>query len=138
MLENVCTGVVPEFFAAANSGRGFVSFYGEIFNTDKIKRRFLIKGGPGTGKSTLMRRIAESACRKGEQVCLYRCSSDPSSLDGVIINGEVAVIDSTAPHTVEPEPGPCDLRHHGGSRRSSCGRRLHGRWLHRCIFAVHP
>ena len=103
MLENVCTGVVPEFFAAANSGRGFVSFYGEIFNTDKIKRRFLIKGGPGTGKSTLMRRIAESACRKGDQVCLYRCSSDPSSLDGVIINGEVAVIDSTAPHTVEPE-----------------------------------
>ena len=36
MLENVCTGVVPEFFAAANSGRGFVSFYGEIFNTDNL------------------------------------------------------------------------------------------------------
>lgn len=103
MLENVCAGVVPEFFAAANSGRGFVSFYDEIFNTDKIKRRFLIKGGPGTGKSTLMRRVADSAHCNGAQVCLYRCSSDPSSLDGVLINGEIAVLDSTAPHAVEPE-----------------------------------
>lgn len=103
MLGDIRAGVTPEFFAAANSGRGFVSFYDEIFNSDKIKRRFLIKGGPGTGKSTLMRRIAESARLRGESVCLYRCSSDPSSLDGVVLNGEVAVIDSTAPHAVEPE-----------------------------------
>jgi hypothetical protein len=33
----------------------------------------------------------------------YRCSSDPTSLDGVIINAKVAIIDSTAPHTVEAE-----------------------------------
>ncbi|MBO7303540.1 MAG: hypothetical protein J6U68_05085 [Clostridia bacterium] len=92
-----------ELFAAVNSGRGFVSFYDEIFGNEKILRRYLIKGGPGTGKSTLMRRIAEEAERQGMQVERYRCSSDPSSLDGVIINGRVAVIDSTAPHTVDAE-----------------------------------
>lgn len=92
-----------EFFAAANSGKGFVSFYGEIFNAPAIERRYLIKGGPGTGKSTFMRRIAEEAESSGMSVERYRCSSDPASLDGIIINGRVAVIDSTAPHAEEAE-----------------------------------
>ena len=92
-----------EFFAAVNSGRGFVSFYNEIFGGEKILRRYLIKGGPGTGKSTLMRRISDEAEASGFDVVRYRCSSDPSSLDGVVINGKVAVIDSTAPHAVEAE-----------------------------------
>lgn len=91
------------FFAAANSGKGFVSFYNEIFNSEKIKRRYLIKGGPGTGKSTLMRSIADMAEEVGIKVLYYRCSSDPMSLDGIILNESVAVIDSTAPHSVEAE-----------------------------------
>ena len=92
-----------ELFAAANSGKGFTSFYGEIFKSEDIKRRYLIKGGPGTGKSTFMRRIAEAAEKKGDKVEYYRCSSDPSSLDGIIINKSVAIIDSTAPHSEELE-----------------------------------
>ena len=95
-----CQGA--EFFAAANSGEGFVSFYEQIFNSSEIKRRYLIKGGPGTGKSTLMRRAAAQAEEKGASVVYYHCSSDPSSLDGIIIDGKIAVIDSTAPHTIEP------------------------------------
>ena len=91
-----------EFFAAANSGNGFVSFYDKIFDSDKIVRRYLIKGGPGTGKSTFMRRIATALQSRGLSVRYYRCSSDPSSLDGIIIDGKIAVIDSTAPHNVEP------------------------------------
>ena len=89
-------------FAAANSGRGFVSFYEEIFNSPNIIRRFLIKGGPGTGKSSFMRRLAGVLEDNGYALEYYRCSSDPSSLDGIIIDGRIAIIDSTAPHTVEP------------------------------------
>ena len=92
-----------EFFAAANSGRGFVSFYNEIFKNDNICRRYLIKGGPGTGKSTFMRRVADKAQNLGMRVKRYRCSSDPTSLDGVIINDCVAIIDSTSPHAEEAE-----------------------------------
>lgn len=91
-----------DYFAAANSGRGFVSFYGEIFNSPNIERRYLIKGGPGTGKSTFMRRVAEEASERGMHVVRYRCSSDPDSLDGIIINDRIALIDSTAPHAEEP------------------------------------
>ena len=92
----------PEFFAAANSGEGFVSFYEEIFNSKEIVKRYLIKGGPGTGKSSFMRKVADDAKKKGSFVTYYHCSSDPSSLDGIIIDGKTAVIDSTAPHVIEP------------------------------------
>ena len=47
------------FFAAANTGRGFVSYFDEIFFCDDIKQRYVIKGGPGTGKSSIMRRVAK-------------------------------------------------------------------------------
>lgn len=91
------------FFAAANSGKGFFSFYNEIFNSASICRRYLIKGGPGTGKSSFMRKTAFAMEKRGIPVEYYYCSSDPSSLDGIIIGGKIAVIDSTAPHSVEAE-----------------------------------
>jgi hypothetical protein len=100
--ENICTDN-QGFFAAANSGRGFISFYKQIFGGEGIERRYLIKGGPGTGKSTLMSRIADRAEALSLSVERYRCSSDPSSLDGIIINKRVAVIDSTAPHAEDAE-----------------------------------
>ena len=59
-------------FAAANSGRGFVSFYENIFNAPNIVRRYLIKGGPGTGKSSFMRRVAAFAEDNGYPVEYYR------------------------------------------------------------------
>ena len=100
--ENIVTDG-REFFAAANSGNGFFSFYDKIFGREEIERRYLIKGGPGTGKSTFMRKIADTALKSGVEVERYRCSSDPASLDGIIIGGRVAVIDSTAPHAEECE-----------------------------------
>ena len=90
-------------FAALNSGKGFISYYHKVFGTPEIKRRYIIKGGPGTGKSSLMRKIAASAENRGKNVEYIQCSSDPSSLDGIIIDGCVAVLDGTAPHVYEPE-----------------------------------
>lgn len=92
-----------EHFAALNSGRGFVSFYKDVFGARQIKRRYIIKGGPGTGKSSFMRRVARIAEERGRRVEYFRCSSDPESLDGIIIDGETAFMDGTAPHTYEPE-----------------------------------
>lgn len=93
----------PGFFAAANSGEGFKSFYGEIFSSEKLLRRYLIKGGAGSGKSSLLRRVAEYLGERGHSVEYYYCSSDYTSLDGVIVDGRVALVDSTAPHILEPE-----------------------------------
>lgn len=98
-----------ELFAAVNSGRGFESFYGEIFGRDEISVRYLIKGGPGTGKSTFMKKVAETAELAGYAVEYYKCSSDPDSLDAVVLDGRIAIMDSTAPHAEEPAlPGARD------------------------------
>lgn len=96
-------------FAASNSGKGFFSFYEDIFNRRSLEKRYLIKGGPGTGKSHLLRAVADYASGMGSTVEHYRCSSDPDSLDGLIIDGRIAVLDATAPHAVDTDlPGARD------------------------------
>lgn len=98
-----------ELFAAANSGEGFYSFYSPVFERDGVERRYLIKGGPGTGKSSFLREVARQAESRGVAVEYYRCSSDPDSLDGLILDGRIALLDATAPHTAEPTlPGVRD------------------------------
>ena len=90
-----------EFFAAANTAEGFLSYFDEVFFAPRIERRYIIKGGPGTGKSSLMRLIARRAEQKGLIVEYYYCSSDTESLDGVIIGSRVAIFDGTAPHSYD-------------------------------------
>ena len=51
-----------------NSYGGFVSHYRDCFAQE---RRYIIKGGPGCGKSTLMRRIAHEAEQRGLEVEYY-------------------------------------------------------------------
>lgn len=88
------------YFAAANTCDGFVSYYDKIFS--KLDKLYVIKGGPGTGKSSLMRELGTRAENHGNSVEYFYCSFDPDSLDGLIINGCVGVIDGTAPHVYEP------------------------------------
>lgn len=100
------------YFVTANGYHGFRSYYGEAYRSDAFTRIFVLKGGPGTGKSRLMREVAEAAANMGAAVdCIY-CSSDPTSLDGVIANAgdkRVAILDGTAPHTrCTPLPGVVD------------------------------
>ena len=98
------------YFAAANTERGFVSLFGEIFDAKSLSHFYIIKGGPGTGKSTFMKNIAMEAKARGLDTELYYCSADTRSLDGVVIPELcVAIADGTSPHTLEPRfPGACD------------------------------
>ena len=89
------------YFAASNSGKGFVSYFGEIFDPECLEHIYIIKGGPGTGKSYFMRMIATEAEKKGKKVVYYYCSSDQSSLDGIIIDEKIAFLDGTAPHDTD-------------------------------------
>ncbi|MBO5883210.1 MAG: hypothetical protein J6Q78_02245 [Clostridia bacterium] len=98
-MSNISTAA----FAAANSGYGFRSFYEQIFNDSGIKKRYIIKGGPGTGKSSFMKTIGKKQEECGRTVEYYLCSSDPDSVDGIVIDGKIAMMDGTAPHTVDTE-----------------------------------
>jgi len=91
------------FFLGANSSRGFFSFYDELIDLKKAKAVYILKGCPGCGKSSLMKKIVAAAEKKGLGVERIYCSSDPDSLDGIILPElSTAVVDGTAPHVVEP------------------------------------
>ena len=92
------------YFASSNTAAGFRSDFEGIFGG--ARRIIVLKGGPGTGKSAFLRAAAtaaEAAGRRGER---FYCSSDPASLDGILADGELAIVDGTAPHVWEPKlPG---------------------------------
>ena len=97
------------YFVASNSKNGFCSYYQECFDDKRIHRVYAIKGGPGTGKSRFMRDVATCAKQNGRSVEYIYCSSDPDSLDGIILTHgkeSIALLDATAPHVYEPSnPG---------------------------------
>lgn len=99
-----------DYFGAANTSTGFFNLFGEIFSPEKLDKIFILKGGPGCGKSTTIRRISEKGSSLGYNVENIFCSSSPTSFDGVIIPElSIAVIDGTAPHTVDPVyPAVCE------------------------------
>jgi len=100
------------YFAAANGYDGFRSYFGEVFDPESFLDIYILKGGPGTGKSSLMKKCANTLSTKVKSYELIYCSSDPKSLDGVIIStdkGRVAILDGTAPHATDPKiPGAVD------------------------------
>ena len=94
-------GTVKTVFPGNNSIRGFHSFYRS--GLSGMERICILKGGPGTGKSSLMRHIAEHFSESGWDVELWQCSSDNDSLDGVRIPAlKTALIDGTPPHGMDP------------------------------------
>ena len=101
-----------EYFASANGYGGFKSYFDKIFASRDFERIFVLKGGPGTGKSSFIKKIAALSYENGLGHELFRCSSDPNSLDGIIIEEKgkrVAVLDGTAPHERDAEvPGAVD------------------------------
>lgn len=95
-------------FPGSNTPEGFYSYYAQgLLGMEHV---FILKGGPGTGKSTLIRKIGSAMLERGYDAEYWQCSSDNDSLDGVLIPAiSVAIIDGTSPHVVDPEyPGAVD------------------------------
>lgn len=90
---------LPKYFLGANTPSGFVSRFDHLYDPDDGWFAYILKGGPGTGKSTLMKRAAKEACSAQIKTELIYCSSDPHSLDAVIFPEiKVCIVDGTAPH----------------------------------------
>lgn len=98
---------VLHFFLGANTPQGFVSRFDQLADPKEGWRKFILKGGPGTGKSSLMKRLAGELSKHNGRMELIHCPSDVDSLDAVIAPDiKAAIADGTAPHVIEPEfPG---------------------------------
>ncbi len=102
--------ITSDFFLGAMTGRGFVDLFPHFYD-ETAGRAVLLKGGSGTGKSTLLKRIATAAEEENKgDVERIHCSSDPDSLDGVSFRDNTCfVLDATAPHAHDPRwPGAVD------------------------------
>ncbi len=99
------------FFLGANSKTGFFSLYDSFPDLAAGDFLWVIKGGPGCGKSSFMKRIGAAARAAGLRAEYILCSGDPDSLDGVYIpERRVAYVDGTAPHVIEATcPGASSL-----------------------------
>lgn len=97
-------------FPGAMGPEGFISCFDHLLDEKLLRRMIILKGGPGVGKSTFMRRLHAALTSGGEISTLYFCSGDPDSLDALAIPARgLLVLDGTAPHIVDPKiPGARD------------------------------
>jgi len=96
-----------QYFLGANAPGGFYSLYTQLIPPETARAIYILKGGPGCGKSTLMRQVGARMEAAGLGTEYILCSGDPDSLDALVLpQMGVAIVDGTAPHVVEPKyPG---------------------------------
>ena len=61
-------GNVRRVYPGGNTYKGFYSFYDHILDQQSAKRIMVIKGGPGVGKSSFMKKLGEAMTQKGFDV----------------------------------------------------------------------
>lgn len=92
---------VRHLFFGAATPKGAVDHIPTL--TSHLQRRILIKGRPGSGKSTMLKRLAAAAEAKGFDVEVFHCGFDPNSLDMLLFPElSLCIFDSTAPHEYFP------------------------------------
>lgn len=88
-------------FASAITPDGMVNYLDTII--EPCGRKYIIEGGPGTGKSTLLCKVARAALERGFDAELYHCPLNPEKIEHVVIPElSVALTKSIEPHTYTP------------------------------------
>ena len=93
--------LVKHRFFGGSTPKGPMDFVENI--TSDITTRYFIKGRPGSGKSTMMKKILRTAEAQGLDTEVYHCGFDPESLDMLLFPElSLCIFDSTAPHEYYP------------------------------------
>lgn len=102
-------GKIKKVFSGGNTAKGFYSYYDNLLGSEAT-RLYILKGGPGGGKSSFIRRISNVMLEKGYDLEHHQCTSDSQSVDAVVIPQlGIGIVDGTAPHTLDPKtPGAVD------------------------------
>jgi Mrp family chromosome partitioning ATPase len=98
------TGRERRLFASAITPDGHINYLDTILQP--CRSRYIIEGDPGTGKSTLLQKVANAAVERGCDVELYHCPLNPAKVEHVLIPAlSVALTKSIEPHNYVPRPG---------------------------------
>lgn len=100
-------GKAAHYFISANTPKGFLTRIDRLYSGKNGWMAYILKGGPGTGKSFCIKKAGDAALNRGLDVEYLRCTSDCSLFDGVVIPAlKTCVLDGTSPHIIEPKyPG---------------------------------
>ncbi|WNQ14357.1 PRK06851 family protein [Paenibacillus aurantius] len=80
------------YFARGNTARGAHFLYKSAF--DGLNKIYVLKGPQGTGKSTVIRSLADSLLAKGQHVQCFHSPLRPDELDGLILTeGKIGIVD---------------------------------------------
>ena len=75
-------GLETRYFLSALTGAGYYALHRQFLRPPE--RYFcILKGGPGCGKSTFLKRVGDAGQAAGLAVVRLHCAGDPASLDGV-------------------------------------------------------
>ncbi len=120
-------GNIIRYFPGNNTPDGYYSFFDYILPWKRARKIIIIKGGPGVGKSTMIRKISKELTQRGLDIELLHCTADSDSLDGLIVKDyNIAVVDGTAPHVIDPKfPGCVDERVNFGEYWDEYGLQKH-------------
>ncbi|SCG83692.1 hypothetical protein DW1_2126 [Proteiniborus sp. DW1] len=104
-------GKERRMFPGGNTSKGFFSYFDYIIDRKEANKIIILKGGPGTGKSSMMRKIGLYMQERGYDVEYHHCASDRESIDSIMIPKlKIAILDGTAPHVTDPKyPGAIDM-----------------------------
>lgn len=98
-------GITRYVFASSFTSQGFYSFIPQLVHG--LEKVYILKGAPGTGKSTFIRMLGEVMSQQGYDVEFWVSSVDPVIPDGVYIPQlDAAVINGSLPQPIDPKyPG---------------------------------
>lgn len=98
-------GRIRYVFTSSHTCQGFRTFLPELL--DNVGKVFVLKGAPGSGKSTFIRLLGESFSEQGYEVEFWVSAADPVSPEGVLVPQlNAAVVNGSLPCPIEPRyPG---------------------------------
>ncbi len=98
-------GTTRYVFASSHTSQGFYTFIPELVNG--LGKVYILKGAPGSGKSTFIRLLGEVMSQQGYDVEFWVSALDPVTPDGVYIaHFNAAVINGSLPQPIDPKyPG---------------------------------
>ena len=95
---------IRHYYAVAITPQGVSSFLENLF--DPLDRRIVLKGRPGTGKSTIVKKLLDEGISRGLSVDICHCALDPDKYEHLIFPElNMGIVTGVPPHEYEPKAG---------------------------------
>jgi hypothetical protein len=97
-------GAARHLFASAISPAGLKNHLETL--TWGLGRKYLVVGKPGTGRTTLVKKVADMIRSRGFHVEYYHCCLDPERIDHAIVPElRTGIFNASEPHAIMPDAG---------------------------------